>query len=519
MLAVGRPNPAKLQIALRRAFFHGGAPSSSTAMASSSGTTDFWHGLRSALDLSKLWYPEAHRQAGQDSEAKLLARSGALTDVAGTTPSPRTGVAPSPGSRVAAYSSAAATARLELVHIGNATNDYINTLILDRTDCDADGLATTHEVRASEHPPDLLADLNAGDPRKGEIPPSEVVQIHQYGVSGADVPPSFEMDATSSKTMAQTPTKTLVLAHGYGAGLGFFYKNFLALGSVPGWRVMAIDWLGMGNSSRPPFPTKRSSKEVDDRPERAEEFFVESLELWRKAMKLESFTLAGHSLGGYLACAYALKYPERVEKLILISPVGVPEPPNAIATEDGRVLTQGGGSAPGWAARLWESGVTPFTLIRAFGPWGRGLVERYTTGRLGLEGEEGREFASYLWNISVAKGSGEYALASLLLPGAWAKRPLANRLAQLPESMPITAIYGDVDWMDYRHFLAAAKKLSPENDTRAALRCVTLPGGHHLYLDNPSAFNRVMVQEMVEGTYGRSDAAEGIRVWERFAGR
>ena len=31
--------------------------------------------------------------------------------------------------------------------------------------------------------------------------------------------------------------------------------------------------------------------------------------------------LCGHSLGGYLGVAYAEKYPQRLERLVLISPV------------------------------------------------------------------------------------------------------------------------------------------------------------------------------------------------------
>ena len=34
--------------------------------------------------------------------------------------------------------------------------------------------------------------------------------------------------------------------------------------------------------------------------------------------------------GAYLSAAYALRYPERVAKLVLLSPAGVPADPNAI---------------------------------------------------------------------------------------------------------------------------------------------------------------------------------------------
>ena len=37
--------------------------------------------------------------------------------------------------------------------------------------------------------------------------------------------------------------------------------------------------------------------------------------------------LVGHSLGAYLASAYAVRYPHRVSGLIMVSPAGVPHGP------------------------------------------------------------------------------------------------------------------------------------------------------------------------------------------------
>ncbi|KAG8422929.1 hypothetical protein J3459_009956 [Metarhizium acridum] len=55
--------------------------------------------------------------------------------------------------------------------------------------------------------------------------------------------------------------ETLVMVHGYGAGLGFFYKNFEPITRIPGLKLYALDMLGMGNSSRPPFKIHAKDKE------------------------------------------------------------------------------------------------------------------------------------------------------------------------------------------------------------------------------------------------------------------
>ncbi|OAX76873.1 hypothetical protein ACJ72_08834, partial [Emergomyces africanus] len=136
----------------------------------------------------------------------------------------------------------------------------------------------------------------------------------------------FSIERVGEKT-----EQNLVILHGYGAGLGFFYKNFEALSRAKGWQLYALDMLGMGRSTRPPFKihSKHRQKAIGE----AEDWFIDALEEWRIKRKLDRFTLLGHSLGGYMAVAYALKYPGRLNKLILASPVGIPEDPYAVSAE------------------------------------------------------------------------------------------------------------------------------------------------------------------------------------------
>jgi cardiolipin-specific phospholipase len=135
----------------------------------------------------------------------------------------------------------------------------------------------------------------------------------------------------SVERLGEEVENNLVMLHGYGAGLGFFYRNFESLSRAEGWKVFALDLLGMGRSSRPTF--KIHAKDKEGKISETESWFVDALEEWRIKRGLDKFTLLGHSLGGYLAVAYALKYPGHLNKLILASPVGIPEDPYAVDEE------------------------------------------------------------------------------------------------------------------------------------------------------------------------------------------
>lgn len=95
------------------------------------------------------------------------------------------------------------------------------------------------------------------------------------------------------------------------------------------------------------------------------------------------------------------------------------------------------------------------------------------------------------YNITSSTGSGEFALAAILAPGAYARKPLFHRLSGL--KMPTIFIYGEQDWMDYEAAEKAKKFM------KVPVKVIRVPeGGHHMYLENPEFFNEVVRAEMNE---------------------
>jgi len=352
-----------------------------------------------------------------------------------------------------------------------------------------------------------LQDVAKSDPFGQRIWKSSMVQL-----PGKD----RALNELSIEHVGDKADDTFVMLHGYGAGLGFFYQNFEPLTRVPGWKLYALDMLGMGNSSRPPFRVK--AKTQQEKITEAESWFIDALEDWRRVRNIEKFTLMGHSLGGYLAVSYAIKYPGRLNKLILASPAGIPADPWAVNAEmpepeestmvnefsqsqESIVNRESSGDnkdymqakdkktaaktntttperrrVPGWVSWLWDANVSPFSIVRLAGPLGPRVVSGWTSRRFNHLPETEKEVLhSYSYSLFRQKGSGEYALPYLLAPGAFARSPVINRIQEVGRQVikpatettpavretgfPIVFMYGENDWMDVAGGLEAEEKI------------------------------------------------------------
>jgi len=105
----------------------------------------------------------------------------------------------------------------------------------------------------------------------------------------------------------------LIFLHGLGGEGNNWALNIGPLSEK--YHVYAPDQIGFGNSSKPLIEYRI-------------ETFVEFLRAFMTALNIPKATLVGNSLGGWIAADFAIRYPEKVEKLVLVDAAGLgPEGP------------------------------------------------------------------------------------------------------------------------------------------------------------------------------------------------
>ena len=102
--------------------------------------------------------------------------------------------------------------------------------------------------------------------------------------------------------------KTLLFVHGLSSNADAWYRNIEEL--KKDFTCIAIDLPGYG----------KSYKNTENL---TPTYFTETIRKFTEKLKIKDFTLVGHSMGGQAAIKFAAKYPEKLDKLILVAPAGI----------------------------------------------------------------------------------------------------------------------------------------------------------------------------------------------------
>ncbi|KAK7679287.1 hypothetical protein QCA50_017674 [Cerrena zonata] len=222
------------------------------------------------------------------------------------------------------------------------------------------------------------------------------------------------------------------------------------------------------HGSRPKFPKLPNNTKEDIY--KVEDWFIDSMEEWRIKRNINRFILIGHSFGGYLSCAYAMKYNR---KLIDASS----KAQNLI---DKMIL--------GLKERVLFKELIPNQKLRMM----MKILEEENSyiiyGDITILHSE-----LFVISAQIFNGAGSDV-------GAMARLPLIDRVPQkvVDMKLPTLWLYGDKDWMNDEagqeitaEINQLAKKTSPPINSLAQFGYIT-NAGHHLYLDNPPDFAKVV---------------------------
>lgn len=103
----------------------------------------------------------------------------------------------------------------------------------------------------------------------------------------------------------------VVLLHGLSGSSRWWYRNVPAFAA--GYRTLVPDVIGFGRS--------RHGGRIPSIPDLAA-----ALAAWMEAAGASPAHVVGHSMGGQLAIHLAARFPERVQRLVLVDAAGVPRP-------------------------------------------------------------------------------------------------------------------------------------------------------------------------------------------------
>lgn len=101
---------------------------------------------------------------------------------------------------------------------------------------------------------------------------------------------------------------TVILLHGLGGSLANWQLTIPALS--PNFHVIALDQIGFGKSDKPFLKYRVGT-------------YADFLDKFMSELKIDKASLVGNSMGGWIAGLMAIKYPNRVQKIVLADAAGI----------------------------------------------------------------------------------------------------------------------------------------------------------------------------------------------------
>ena len=105
----------------------------------------------------------------------------------------------------------------------------------------------------------------------------------------------------------------VILLHGLGGSSQNWALNITPLAQK--FRVIVPDQIGFGDSDKPLIHYRVGT-------------YVDYLDQFCKQLKIERASLVGNSMGGWIAAAYTVAFPDHVDRLVLVDAAGYAPPPN-----------------------------------------------------------------------------------------------------------------------------------------------------------------------------------------------
>jgi 2-hydroxy-6-oxonona-2,4-dienedioate hydrolase len=234
--------------------------------------------------------------------------------------------------------------------------------------------------------------------------------------------------------------RILVLLHGIGASADRWTAVFPRLSRT--FEVIIPDIVGFGYSDKPTV-------------EYTMDFFVEFLDKFMKALSVEQASFIGSSFGGFLATEYALKYPNKVKKLVLVSPAGTMRASTQILDE---------------------------YIMAALYPTYENVWKAFSNMTFGSDFVPDSTIRDFINRMRLPNA--KYAFMSTLL-GIRDSPKLKGRLSKIDH--PTLFIWGEHDHMIPLEYSAEFAEIS-DSSTTVMKGC-----GHTPYVEKPKEFTRIVL--------------------------